>query len=173
MGLGEASRAGNWTLPHRGHRIDVAKLHPTADTRRPSSTVSLSSIPCTGSLLSTPWSSLCGLIELYCREQSGAYAADEPARLRTWPMSHHRRRAAPRRDRHDLPWLTPPLAGPSSPPVSRTTLFNPRSYCLTGEGARGKRRRSRGVLNSQWLVWIVPQWYKLKTWFRKSPGVSV
>jgi hypothetical protein len=42
------------SLPRRRHRINVAGLHPTAVARRPSSTVSLSSIPCTGSLLSTP-----------------------------------------------------------------------------------------------------------------------
>jgi hypothetical protein len=50
---------------------------------------------------------------------------------------HHRRRAVPRRDRQDLPELTPPFARPSSP-VSHATLFNPRCYSLKGEGARGK-----------------------------------
>jgi hypothetical protein len=52
--LGEASRARNRTIPRRRHRIDLAGLHPTADVRRPSSTVSLSSIPCTSSILRTP-----------------------------------------------------------------------------------------------------------------------
>jgi hypothetical protein len=36
---------------------------------------------------------------------------------------HHRRRAAPRCDRKDLPKPTPPFAGPPLPPVSRATLF--------------------------------------------------
>ena len=52
--LGEAPRAGDWTLPHRRRRIDVARLQPAAAARKPSSTVSLSSIPCTYSILSIP-----------------------------------------------------------------------------------------------------------------------
>jgi hypothetical protein len=50
--LGEAPRARNRALPRRRHRIKVTELHPTAGERRPSSTVSFSSIPCTGRLLS-------------------------------------------------------------------------------------------------------------------------
>jgi hypothetical protein len=84
MCLGEAPRARNRALPHRRHRISVAELHQIAGLRRPSSTVSLSSIPCMGRLLSTPWSSLCPRIEPYRREQARAHAADEPARLRAW-----------------------------------------------------------------------------------------
>jgi hypothetical protein len=55
---------------------------------RPSSTVSHLSIPCTYSILSIPWSSMCHLIEPYRREQAGAHAADEPDRLRMrWALS--------------------------------------------------------------------------------------
>jgi hypothetical protein len=57
---------------------------------------------------------------------------------------HHRRRAAPRRDRQDLPDLTPPFTGPSSPPVSRAILFPLHGYCYKGEGAQLERRRSQG-----------------------------
>jgi hypothetical protein len=85
MCLDEASRARNQALPDRRHRINVVGLHQIAGVRGPSSTVSLSSIPCTGRFLNTPWSSLCPWIEPYHREQAGAHAADEPARLRTWP----------------------------------------------------------------------------------------
>jgi hypothetical protein len=46
--LGEAPRARNRALPHRRRRIKVTGLHPTAGEHRPSSTVSYSSIPCTG-----------------------------------------------------------------------------------------------------------------------------
>jgi hypothetical protein len=38
-------------------------------------------------------------------------------------FGHHRRRVVPQRDRKDFPKLTPPFAGPPSPPVSRATLF--------------------------------------------------
>jgi hypothetical protein len=76
---------------------------------------------------------------------------------------HHRRRVAPRRDHQDLPDLTPPLTGPPSPQVSRATLFPLHGYCFKGEGARLKRRRSRGFfLHSQLLREIVPQGYGLK-----------
>jgi hypothetical protein len=52
--LGEAPRARNRALPRRRHQIKVTGLHPTAGERGPTSTVSLSSIPCMGRLLSTP-----------------------------------------------------------------------------------------------------------------------
>jgi hypothetical protein len=52
--LGEAPRARNRALPRRRHRIKVTGLHPTAGERRPSSTVSYSSIPCMGRLISIP-----------------------------------------------------------------------------------------------------------------------
>jgi hypothetical protein len=45
MCLGEAPKAGNRTLPRRRHRFNVAGLHQITGVRRPSSTVSLSSIP--------------------------------------------------------------------------------------------------------------------------------
>jgi hypothetical protein len=38
-------------------------------------------------------------------------------------FGHHRQRVVPRRDRKDFPELTPPFAGPPSPPVSRAALF--------------------------------------------------
>jgi hypothetical protein len=154
--------------PHRRCRIDVAELRPTADARRPSYTVSRSSIPCAYNTSNLPWSSSCGLIELYRREQAGAYAADEPDRLCTCP---DRFRPSPSTSRTST-W--PPLAGPPSPPVSRATLFIPHGYCFRGGGrSRKKKKKSRVFLNSQWLMWIVPQGYNLKTWFKKSPGVSV
>jgi hypothetical protein len=158
MDLGDASRAEGWTLPRRRHRIDVVGVHPTASTRRPSSTVSPSSIPCTGSTLSLSWSFPCGLIELYSREQAGAYTTDEPARLRTWP---NRFRPSPSTSR-TLTW--PPGPPGANPTLRRTSLtagkprhpIYSRDYCFKGgEGARGKRRRSQGVLNSQWLMWTV------------------
>jgi hypothetical protein len=52
--LGEAPRARNRALPRRRHQIKVTGHHLTAGERGPTSTVSLSSIPCTGRLLSTP-----------------------------------------------------------------------------------------------------------------------
>jgi hypothetical protein len=52
--LGEAPGARNQALPRRRRRIKVTGLHPTTSECRPSSTVSYSSIPCTGRLLSTP-----------------------------------------------------------------------------------------------------------------------
>jgi hypothetical protein len=123
--LGGASRAGNWTLPRRRHRINAAGLHQIAGVHRPSSTVSLSSIPCTGRLLSTLWSSLCPWIEPYRREQAGAHAADKPDRLRTWP---DRFRPSPMTSHtstwpHGLPRANPALRWPPSPPVSRAALF--------------------------------------------------
>jgi hypothetical protein len=52
---------------------------------RPSYMVSHSSIPHAYNILDLQWSSPSHLIELYCREQAGAHAADEPDRLRTRP----------------------------------------------------------------------------------------
>jgi hypothetical protein len=52
--LGETPRARNQALPHRRHRFRVTGLHQIVGEPRPGSTVSLSSIPCTGRLLSTP-----------------------------------------------------------------------------------------------------------------------
>jgi hypothetical protein len=72
-------------LLHRRCRIDVAGLHPTVVTRRPSCTVSHPSMPRACNTADLPWSSPSTLIELYCHEQAGARAADEPDRLRTRP----------------------------------------------------------------------------------------
>jgi hypothetical protein len=90
MDPSEASRAEDWTIPHRRHLIDIAGLQPATVARRPSSTVSHSSIPCTYSTLGISWSSLCQLIEPYRCEQARAHAANKPDRLRTrstlsWP----------------------------------------------------------------------------------------
>jgi hypothetical protein len=65
--LGETPRAKNRALPRQRHRFRVTGLHPIVGERRPGSTVSLSSIPCTGWLFSTPWSFSCPWIELYRR----------------------------------------------------------------------------------------------------------
>jgi hypothetical protein len=86
---------------------------------------------------------------------------------------HHRRRAVPRCDRKDLPKPTPPFVGPPLSPVSRAALFPYVGTVQRGEGPRGRRNRSQGGLNCQRLRWIVEQGYKLKNWFRKSPGSSV
>jgi hypothetical protein len=62
---------------------------------------------------------------------------------------HHRRRAAPRRDRQDLPDLTPPFTGPPSPRVSRATLFPLRSYCFKRGGSSvGKKKKPGGFVQS-------------------------
>jgi hypothetical protein len=87
---------------------------------------------------------------------------------------HHRRRAAPRCDREDLPKPTPPFTGPSSPPVSHAALFSFRGYCSKGGRDLGEEQiEARGFLNYQRLRGIVAQGYKLKEWFRKHPGTSV
>jgi hypothetical protein len=49
--LSEAPRAADWTPPHQKRRIDVTGLQPAAVARRPSHTVSHSSIPCTYNIL--------------------------------------------------------------------------------------------------------------------------
>jgi hypothetical protein len=133
------------------HRIDVAGLHPTAGARRPSSTVSLSSIPCTGSVFSTPWSFLHHWIERYRREQAGHTPLTSPTACVRGPTDsgNHRRWAAPRRDRQDLPKLTLPFAGPSSPLVSRATLFIPHGYCFKEGGSSGKKKKKSGGF---WIV---------------------
>jgi hypothetical protein len=61
---------------------------------------------------------------------------------------HHRRRVAPRRDRQDLPDLTPPFTGPSSPPVSRATLLFPAVTVSRGRELSGKEEETGGFLNS-------------------------
>jgi hypothetical protein len=176
MCLGEVPRAGNRTLPRWWHRINVAGLHQIAGVRRPSSTVSLSSIPCTGRLLSTLWRSLCPWIEPYCREQAGAHAADEPNRLRTWP---DRFRPSPK-TRRTLTW--PQGLPEANPALRRTSLATGkprrpvyfRCYCLKGGRDLGEEGKEvRGFLNGQRLRWIVAQGHKLKNWFRKSPGSAV
>jgi hypothetical protein len=57
-----------------------------------------------------------------------------------------RRRAVHRCDRQSLPEPTPPLAGPISPPVSRTTLSFLRALFKPREGPRGRRKEVWGVL---------------------------
>jgi hypothetical protein len=55
---------------------------------------------------------------------------------------HHRRRAAPRCDRKDLPKPTPPFVGHPLPPVSRAALFPFTGTVQKGEGPRGRRNKS-------------------------------
>jgi hypothetical protein len=87
---------------------------------------------------------------------------------------HHSRRAIPWRDRRDFPELTPPFAGPPSPPVSRAALFTSAGTVRKGGGTSGRKEKKSGVfLNGQRLRWIVVQGYKLKDCFRKSPRSSV
>jgi hypothetical protein len=125
MCLGEAPRARNRALPRRRHRISVAGLHQIAGLRRPSSTVSLSSIPCTGRLLA-PRGAPCslGLNPTAVTRPEHMPPTSPPACARgPTDSGHHRRRAVPRRDCKDFPELTPPFAGPPSLPVSRAALF--------------------------------------------------
>jgi hypothetical protein len=87
---------------------------------------------------------------------------------------HHRWQAIPRRDRRDFPEPTPSFTGPPSAPVSRAALITSAGTVQKGGGASGKKeRKSGGFLRCQRLKWIVAQGYKLKDWFRKSPGSSV
>jgi hypothetical protein len=152
MCLGESPRPRNRALPYRRHRIDVAGLHPTAGVRRPSSKVSFPSIPCTGRFLSTPWSSLCPWIVLYRREQAGAHAADEPARLRTWPdrfrpsLSTSRTSTWPQ----GLPGANPTLCQTSLAVGKPRCPVYFRGYCLKGGRDLGEKGEEvRGVF---WMV---------------------
>jgi hypothetical protein len=112
MCLGEASRARNRALPRRRHRINVAGLHPAACVRRPSPTVSISSIPCTGRFLApreAPYA--LGLNPTTVSRPKHTPPTSPPACARgPIDSGHHRRRAVPRRDRKDFPELTPPFA---------------------------------------------------------------
>jgi hypothetical protein len=146
-GPSEASRAEDWTIPHRRRRIDVARHQMAAVAHRPSSTVSHSLIPCTYSTLGIPWSSLCQLIEPYRCEQDGAHAADEPDHLRTrsalsqpspstictssWPPG-------PPGPHPALHWTSLAAGKPHHP-------FSSPRLLLQGEGARVERKKSRGV----------------------------
>jgi hypothetical protein len=59
---------------------------------------------------------------------------------------HHRRWAAHRCDRKDLPKPTPPFVGPSSPPVSRAALFPFAGTIQKGGGTSGEEEiEVRGV----------------------------
>jgi hypothetical protein len=151
MDLGEAPRVEDWTLPHRKHWINVAGLQPTAGARRPSSTVSLPSIPCTGSVLSTPWSFMCHWIEQNRHEQAGEYAADEPDRLSTWP---DRFRPSPSTS---LTSTWPPGPPGSNPALHQTFLtagkprhlvYSPRLLFQGGRELSGKEKETRGF----WIV---------------------
>jgi hypothetical protein len=57
---------------------------------------------------------------------------------------HHRRRVVPRRDRKDFPELTPPFAGPLSPPVSRAALFTSAVTVSKGGGISGRKEKKSG-----------------------------
>jgi hypothetical protein len=174
--LSEAPRAEDWTIPHRTRWIDVAELQPAVVACRPSSTVSHSSIPCTCSILSIPWSSLWHLIEPYRREQARAHATNEPDRLRTRsdlfrPSSSTTRTST---------WpLGPP--GPH-PALHRTSLIagkphypfsSPRLLLQGGKDPGLKERRAGGVLRSQWLRGIVQQGHRWKKWLEETRGASV
>jgi hypothetical protein len=54
-------------------------------------------------------------------------------------FGHHRRQAAPRRDRKNFPEPTPPFAGPPSPLVSRAALFPSVGTVQKGGGTSGKK----------------------------------
>jgi hypothetical protein len=160
-----APRAGDCTLPHQRRRINVAGLQPTTGAHRPSSTVSRSSIPCTYSVLSTPWSFMCHLIEQYRREQAGAHAADEPDHLRAWS---DRFRPSPSTSRTSA-W--PPRPPGPNPTLHRTSLAvgkprhpfsSPRLLLQGGRELSWKEEEAGGFLRSQWLKGIVPQGYGLK-----------
>jgi hypothetical protein len=134
-------------LNYRRRQIDVAGHQPATVARRPSSTVSHSLIPCTCSILSIPWSSLCHLIELYRREQVGAHIADEPDRLRTWS---DRFRPSPSTIRTST-W--PPGPPGSNPALHRTSLAagkprhpfsSPRLLLQGGGSSVGKKEKTGG-----------------------------
>jgi hypothetical protein len=139
-------------LPEPGIELNVAGLHPTAGVRRPSSTVSLSSIPCTGRLLSTPWSSLCPRIEPYRREQAGAHAADEPDRLHAWT---DRFRPSPSTSRtskwpHGLLGANPTLHRTSLAASKPRCPVYFRGYCL--KGGRDLGEEGKEVRGGFWMV---------------------
>jgi hypothetical protein len=152
--LGEAPQAKDWIVPRGRRRIDVARLQPAVVARKPSSTVSHSSIPCTYSILSIPWSSMCHLIEPYRREQAGAHAADELDRLRTrsdlfWPSPSTTRT-----------WTWPPGPPESHPALHWTSLTagkprhpfsSPRLLFQGGRSLGWKKEKPGGILRSQWL----------------------
>jgi hypothetical protein len=52
---------------------------------------------------------------------------------------HHRRQAAPHRDRKNFPEPTPPFVGPPSPPVSRAALFPSAGTIQKEGGISGKK----------------------------------
>jgi hypothetical protein len=93
--------------------------------------------------------------------------------LRTWP---DRFRPSPSTSRTST-W--PPRLPGANPTLRRTSLAagKPRrpvyfhGYCFKGGRDLGEKEEEvGGFLNSQRLIWIVPQGHKLKTWFRKSTG---
>jgi hypothetical protein len=162
--LSEASRATDWTPPHRRRRIDVVGLQLAAVARRPSLTVSHSSIPCTYGILSIQWSSPCHLIEPYRREQAGAHAVDKPDHLRTRPALF---RPSPPVIRTSM-W--PPGPPGPHPALHRTSLavgkpchlFLSTVTVTVGKEPGLRERKARGVLRGQWLRETVPQGHPLK-----------
>jgi hypothetical protein len=146
MCLGEAPRARNRTLPRRRHRINVVGLHQIAGVRRPSSTVSLSSIPCTVDSL-TPHEAPCALgLNPTAVSRLEHTPPTSPTACTHGPTDsdHHRRRAVPRRDRKVFPELTLPFTGPPSPPVSRAALFTSAGTVYKGGGTSGKKEKKSG-----------------------------
>jgi hypothetical protein len=97
---------------------------------------------------------MCPWIELYRREQAGAHAADEPARLRTWLDQF---RPSPSTSRT----LTRPQGLPGANPALRRTSLAAgkprrpvyfRGYCLKGGGTSRRKEKKAGVfLNGQRL----------------------
>jgi hypothetical protein len=165
MDLSEAPRAADWTIPRRRRRINVARLQPAVAAHRPSSTVNHTSIPCTYSILSIPWSSLCHLIEPYRRKQAGAHAADEPDRMRTRSdlfrpsLSTTRTSAWP----PGPPWSHPALHRTSlAAGKPRHPFSSPRLLLQGRRSPSWKKEKPRGFLWGQWLRGIVPQGYGLK-----------
>jgi hypothetical protein len=65
---------------------------------------------------------------------------------------HHHRRAVPQRDHQDLLELTPPFAGPPSPPVSRAALFTSAVTVSKRGGISGRKEKKSGGLNSQRFI---------------------
>jgi hypothetical protein len=124
----EESSSASPETPDQGHQ--------TAGERRSSPTVSYSSIPCTGRLISTPWSSPCPWIDLYRRGKAGAHAAAELAHLRTWTG---RFRPSPSSSRTSLWSQGPPEANPTLRWTSPAAGKPRRPFSFCGYCSKGGR----------------------------------
>jgi hypothetical protein len=160
------------TPPRRRRRIDVAGLQPAVVARRPSYTVSHSSIPCAYGIPDLQWSSPCHLIELYRHEQAGAHAAAKPDRLRTRPALF---RPSPPMI-HPSTWPPGPL-GPhlalhwTSPAAGKPLhpFSSPRLLFRRGGSSGWEREKPGGYSRCQGLSETVPQGHILNGLVKENP----